>query len=423
MALRAASATTLLLAAFSVACVGGFGPGTEEEPPPPIDAPRADLPAPEALRAVSGVFRAVPLQWDPVLHSVVSGYVLERSDRREGPFERAAVIRGRGAMTHLDRGTAAGLGDGATRYYRVRSMAADGRVAADASPIAVATTAPPPDPPPGLNAFSRQPREVPLRWQASKDETVSGYDLERSPSPEGPFEVVARLQDRHVTGYVDRGLGNLRVFYYRVVSRNRAGVRGEPSPAVRAVTKPEPLPPVGLRLVQQGLGVNVLAWEPNVESDLGRYLVYRRAEDGSEPTLACAVGAEHTTAEDAAVGAGEQLLYSVVAVDRDGLVSAPSEPIVVQGPGYDLSAELHAEGLQLKWRPRADEGFQAARITRTAWFSRRQSEVVSGDHYVDRTVRRGRRYRYVVVLLRPDGSEAPASRPLEVEIPEGAGSR
>ncbi|HEY5656727.1 MAG TPA: hypothetical protein VIY27_02955 [Myxococcota bacterium] len=387
-------------------------------PPPLVEIPAANLPAPEILRATSGEYRMIPLKWDPLLHGNAGGYLIEQSAQREGPFARLAEIRGRGSISYVDRGSDdAPLGDGTTRFYRLRAFAPDGRLSAAASPVVVGTTAPVPDPPDGIRAYSRQPREVPLSWNASPNPIVAGYQVERSPAPDGPFETVARLEGRHATTYVDRGLGDLRVFYYRVASRNPGGGVGAPSTPVRGVTKPEPLPPLGLHVSERRLGANVLQWQQNVEADLVEYRLYR-AHPAEEPQQVAAVPAEARRARDGGVGAGDRVTYTLIAVDRDGLESRPSEAVPLECEDYGLSAEVREGAVLLSWNPRTDEGYSGARLLRSAWFSRRRSRDVESGTYRDHEVVPGRRYRYVVILQRPDGSEAPASRPVDVRIPK-----
>lgn len=419
---RAAQSAGLGLLLLLCACAQArtFWLEFRHTPPPLVDEPAADLSAPEGLRATSGEYRMIPLKWDPLLHGNVGGYLLERSPQREAAFSRLAEVRGRGAISYVDRGTEQEpLADGVTRFYRLRAFAPDGRLSGKTSPIVVGTTAPLPDPPEGLRAYSRQPREVPLSWNASPNPIVAGYQVERSPASDGPFEVVARLDGRHTTTYVDRGLGDLRVFYYRVASSNPDGGTGEASAAVRGVTKPEPLPPLGLRVSERRLGANVLEWQPNVETDLGEYRLFRARRD-EEPKLVAAVPAEARRARDAGVGAGDRLTYSLLAVDRDGLESRPSEAVPVESEGYELSATLQDDGIHLRWNPRTDEGYRGARVLRSAWFTRRRSAWSETGHYVDRDVKPGRRYRYVAILQGPDSGEAPPSLPIDVRVPKEA---
>jgi fibronectin type 3 domain-containing protein len=285
--------------------------------------------------------------------------------------------------------------------------------------VVAATTAPAPNAPTGLRTFSHQPRQIPLSWEASRDPRVAGYVIERSPTSRGPFEQLADVSGRHDTVYIDRGLGDLRVFHYRISAVNTAGGRGEPSGAVRAVTKPEPLPPLGLSVQGRRLGANQLAWEPNVERDLTSYRLARRRSDDRSSELVAVLPAGTTSALDDAVGADEQVSYSLVAIDRDGLNSGASE-LEVTSVGYELTAAAAAGGIELAWNPRSAEGWAGARVfldglrTTELGFSR-------DGHFVHSDVRPGKRYRYTVVMEAPDGTPAPGSTTVEITLPEDDG--
>lgn len=397
--------------------LGRAGPGPEL-----IEQPAAGLPAPEGLRAQGGGFRQVRLEWEPLLAGRVGGYAVERADGADGPWQRVAVLPDRFATHFVDAGGGEDgpgpLGDGATAYYRVRAFAPSGHLAAAASEPVVATTAPEPGPPTDLRAYSIQPRMVPLSWSAPENPNVAGYLVERSPSSRGPFETIARLSGRDATAFVDRGLGDLRALYYRVAALNPAGAAGPPSAPVRAVTKPEPLPPYQLHVREQRLGANRIAWDPNVEPDLAGYRVLRGRAPGDDPELVDALPPDETSALDTDVAASETLWYSVVAVDRDGLESAPAEPIELESEGYALSARVEAGGVALRWNPRREEGWERARVQRSGRLQTRDLGVVEGDRYVDTEVAPGDRYLYTVVLERGDSTRAPPSRPVEVVIPE-----
>jgi hypothetical protein len=186
---------------------------------------------------------------------------------------------------------------------------------------------------------------------------------------------------------------------------------------VQAVTKPEPLPPIGLRVVEQRLGTNQLMWEPNVETDITEYRLLRIREGADAPEVVASVPPGATTAEDDAVAASERVAYTLVGVDGDGLQSANSEPIGVECEGYGLSARGESDGVHLTWNPRAEEGFHGARVLRTRWLASQELAFAPSGSYVDGDARPGQRYRYVVVLERPDSTRAPPSLPIEIEVP------
>jgi fibronectin type 3 domain-containing protein len=187
---------------------------------------------------------------------------------------------------------------------------------------------------------------------------------------------------------------------------------------VRAVTKPEPLPPIGLRTVDQRLGANALAWDRNVEEDIVGYRLYRTLEGEDSPTLIASLSADETTADDAAVAAGQRVFYTLVAIDRDGLESDPANPIEVKSERYGLSATIRPDGVHLEWSDRTDEDFLGGHVFRTAFLQNKNLGYSLGNSFVDTEVKAGTTYRYTVVLERTDQSLAPRSAPVEITIPE-----
>ena len=387
------------------------------------EEPPAGLPPPEGLRAGSGGFREVRLEWEPLLAGSVGGYAVERAFAVEGPFARVAVVLGRFSTVYVDGAgspeqlEAEPLGDGMAAFYRVRAFAPSGHLSSAAASPVFAHTAPVPPAPQDLRAYSLQPRMVPLTWSASEDESVAGYQVERSPSSQGPFEVIARLQGRGSTRYVDRGLGDLRVLHYRVAALNPGGAAGPPTPVLRAVTKPEPLPPFRMRVVEQRLGANRLEWDANVEDDLAGYRVLRRREGAEGTEVVASLPPDQTRVEDTAVGADERVSYTAVAIDQDGLKSGRAVPIALTSEGYRAAALAASDRVELRWDPRRGEGFQRARVLRASGLRTRELGVVEDEVYVDRDVTPGARYRYTIVLERADASQAPPSSPVEVRIP------
>ncbi len=379
---------------------------------PPLVESAANLPPPEGLRATSGELRSVPLQWDPLLTPGVAGYAIERGLAEDGPYVRIGVVAGNATSAYLDDDADQ---DAALLFYRVRPFAPTGALGARASAVVSATTAPAPAPPTGLRAYSRQPREVPLAWEASSDPTVGGYVVERSPAARGPFERLVELRGRHSTVYVDRGLGDLRVFYYRVAAVNRKGGLGPSSEVVRALTKPDPLPPAGLRLAGQKLGANELAWEPNVEPDVTTYRLFRVR--GKSREQIAELPSAQTSAVDPGVGADEQTAYSLIAIDRDGLDSEPAVPLRVTSAGYGLVASARPDGVHLRWDPRPAEGYRGARVLRHGLLRTQTLGRSQDGTFVDPGVEPGSRYRYSVVLERADGTAAPPSSPVEILVP------
>jgi fibronectin type 3 domain-containing protein len=346
--------------------------------------------------------------------------------REKGVFQRIALVRDRFETSFVDRGDdlapkalpdhPADLGDGATYYYRVRAFDDTGHIGRAESETVVASTAPAPARPEDLRAYSYQPRKIALTWRPVTDPTVEGYRIYRSPSESGEYLPAASVEGRYTTTWVDQDLAPLRVFYYRVTAVNLAGGEGVPTLATRGVTKPEPLPPASLRVDAVGLGSVRLAWQPNVEPNIAGYRLLRTREGSDTEEVVAELGSAETSAEDRAVAAGERLVYRAVAFDRDGLVSAPSDPVEVTATGYGLAAEPADGGVRLRWE--SGGAWSGARVLREGRFGAREIARVRGNEYLDRAVEAGGRYRYSVVLLSDDGKEALPSESVEVAVPE-----
>lgn len=403
----------------------------EEAPESPVlsESPPARLGAVEGLRTLSGELRMVPLRWDPLLAGDVGGYTVERATGEAGPFQRIAIVMGRFQTAFTDRGadlgtklgareTAGDLGDGNTYHYRVRPFDARGHLGAQLAPPQPGTTAPRPATPTGFRAYSQLPRQVALSWEPSSDPTVSGYIVWRSPSANGTFLAIARPSGRFTTTAVDHNLGDLRVFYYRVSARNSAGGASDPTLAARAVTKPEPLPPLGVHIAERTLGKNVVAWERNVESDLSGYRVLRRRALAANDELVAELSAETLSVADTAVGANEKVSYVLLAFDRDGLESELSDPVESESVGYGLGAEVEGDTVTLRWDEAVQRELAAVRVLVDGSFGDRELVRADTPGFVHRDVPSGKTLRYRLVGVRPDGSEAPASPVLEVVIPD-----
>jgi fibronectin type 3 domain-containing protein len=414
--------------AFDVERVrGAFEREKEPESPVLSEAPPARIGAVEGLRTLSGELRSIPLRWDPLLAGDVSGYAVERATAADGPFQRIAIVMGRFQTAYTDRGadlgakvnareTAGDLGDGNTYFYRVRPFDGRGHLGAQLSPPLSGTTAARPAPPAGFRAYSQLPRQVALSWEPSADPTVAGYVVSRSPSANGTFLPVTKLSGRFATTWVDRGLGDLRVFYYRLAAVNASGGTSDPTAAARAVTKPEPLPPLGVRVDERALGRNVVTWEKNVEPDLAGYRVLRRREGAARDELVAEVSAETFHVADAAVGAGEKVTYRVLAFDRDGLESNLSEPVLGESVGYGLSAEVSGDTVTLRWDEAVQRELAVVRVLEAGSFGDNELARAESPVFVRNGVSSGV-HRYRLAGIRPDGSAAPPSPELEVTVP------
>lgn len=361
----------VLLAASSLACASTRATIAERlfasDQPLVFDRSSRLLP-PEGLRITSNQDRQIGLAWDPVLVGDVAGYaILRATGKSDGTYLRVGITRSRFGTVFIDAGATAGaLGDGQTYAYRVHPYDSKGRISRNHAAL-TATTEERPAVPEGLQVYSNLPRSAVLSWKPSERSGVSGYAIYRCPSTAGPWERVAFVEGRLNTVYEDTVPGDLRVMYYRISALNRFGGESDPTEKpIRAVTKAEPLPPIGLEASASALGRVDLRWAPNVEPDLAGYEVWRALADASDysaETPIARVPGGTTALVDPTVGCGQTARYRVRASDADGLESLPSDPLAIKSQDAGLRLSRRDGAWLLSWDPQSTKDFTELRVS------------------------------------------------------------
>jgi len=412
----------VLVASGTLACASTADKLTERlfarDQPLVLDRSSRLLP-PEGLRVTSNQDRQISLAWDPVLVGDVAGYaILRAKGSGEEAYVRVGITKSRFGTVFSDAGASAGaLGDGQTYAYRVHPYDTQGRISRSHAAL-VATTEPRPDVPEGLQVYSNLPRSAVLSWKPSDATAVSGYAIYRCPTMAGPWERVVFVEGRLNTVYEDTVPGDLRVMYYKIAAVNRFGGESEPTEQpIRAVTKAEPLPPIGLEARASSLGRADLRWAPNVEPDLASYEVWRALGNGSgygDEAQIAQVPAGTTELTDAAIGCGESARYRLRATDADALVSLPSEPLEVKGQDAGLLLGRRDGMLVVSWDPARAGEWTAARVAevRSALPDRELASVAEGREVVLPELGAGSEIRVTFLRVGEAGAklEAPPCR-------------
>ena len=112
----------------------------------------------------------------------------------------------------------------------------------------------------------------------------------------------------------------------------------------------------------------------------------------------------------------ERVDYSLIAVDRDGLESAPSTPLTVRSQGYELTATVMRGSVHLHFNMRMDEGYRRASIQRRGVLGYSDIGVTYDGAFVDPDVELDTRYEYTATLQRTDGTSGPTSTPVAIDV-------
>jgi len=274
---------------------------------------------------VSGGIR---ISWAPDEQSGVQGHVVYRAESMDGALAQISRLIHKDTSEFTDRD--ARLSPIGAFWYVVQPVASSGLL----SPLSVPAIASPvptegPEAPLNIRGFSDDSGNR-LLWSPSRDNTASGYVVERAQVAAKPKWTVlnkAPLLENQVT-LTDTTAARNTAYVYRVKAVNRAGMQGPPSQTVTLqIFTPPPLPPSGIMVTRITGGVRV-AWDPSRESSVAGYNVYRRSGEGGPVKLtAKALNSSSSFYEDKKAKKGALYEYTVSCVSNDGRESALSNPV------------------------------------------------------------------------------------------------
>jgi fibronectin type 3 domain-containing protein len=350
------------------------------KPCEPVEVTTAPPPAPpKKVAGESRQVRCVPLTWEASPEADVVRYDVYRGNSSKGPFEKIGSVSDRTKPQFLDGKTDPGsLEDEAAYFYRIRAINEVTSESAD-SEVASATTREVPPRIENVRAHIRQPREVPVYWQASPDEKVLGYEIWRAEG-EGSFDSVGRIGGRLLTNYIDRGgikqfpdvslLKDDTVYSYKIIAFNTAYARSSASAPVSSQTKALPAQPAMPETTTNLPRAIAISWPVNSETDIVAYAV-EVSPDGSTFKPLASVPAQKNARiaaiREDGLGDGVEHRYRVRAIDKDRLIGPWSETVAgrskpLPGAPAALKQEPVAAGVRIYWEQPDQPDIKAYKI-------------------------------------------------------------
>jgi fibronectin type 3 domain-containing protein len=194
-------------------------------------------------------------------------------------------------------------------------------VESELSETIVAVTKPRPAKPSGLSGEALKVKEVPLTWQPNPEKDIAVYHIYRAADPED-FVLIAKVSGK--TSYQDKDLKDGTAYNYKIRAEDKDELISDFSDVINIQTKPKPKKIEGV-ISRISEGNMILAWEPGSEPDLTHYIVYEKRFFGLQKIDAVKI----TSFTEAAPGKGKSKIYTVTAVDKDGLESEHSQEVTV----------------------------------------------------------------------------------------------
>ena len=263
---------------------------------------------------------------------------------------------------------------------------------------------------------------MPVSWTANAEKDISGYELERADGAGGVFNPLATLgkdETRFLDGKTDPGsLPDEQEYRYRIRAFNSVGGRSEWVVA-KAVTKPAPKAPTGLKATTDVAGTVALAWARNPEPDIAEYRVEVRGASGAGGWFWSKLATtQECKAEERGLEPGQHRVFRVMAVgpkNHESAWSAECEGSArpLPPPPHALRADRAGDGLRVTFSP-AREGMTEYRIYRKKFVGRDLLDKVTKPEATITSATVGEGMDIVVTELDEQGLESEPSEKLPI---------
>ena len=291
--------------------------GHESLPDRTITAKTLPLPGPVSFfTATHPLARSVKLIWRPHPDLRVSGYEIQRLDPGEKTFHTVDEIEGRLNAEYIDRD----LEDNSLYRYRIVALTFDGRKTAP-STIVTVSTKPLPLPPKNLKASHGGIHAITVTWEPSPSKDIAYYKVYRARSADSAFGFIAKTDQTRYTDKIDE---NGARYFYLVTAVDKDGLESLKSESADGQTLAAPKPPQLLGATRTDNAV-VIRWKPT-DPRTAEYILLKTTKSGwLDSTEARYNHLKTTQFTDPNIVPGREYVYSVIAVDKNGLASEPSE--------------------------------------------------------------------------------------------------
>ena len=333
------------------------------------------------------------LKWNAV--SGAAKYEVYRARSKDGTYTKYSTTTGT-AYTNSSY-----LTSGATYYYKVRALDANGNAGPYSAVVSVTCrlklTAP------TVTGSTDSQGRPTLKWNAVTG--AAKYEVYRARSKDGDYIKYSTVTGTSYTNtsYIENG----NTYYYKVRALGSDGTAGTDSTPVSVTYKA----PFGAPLVtgsKDSQGRPALKWDK--VTDAAKYEVYRaRSKDGTYSLMSTQSATGYTNTSYLANGT--TYYYKVRALKANGTASAYSSVVTitygtVPTPAAPAmrSAKADSAGITVSWDTAANAVTYNVYRTADAGSSWTQvASSVKGTSYKDTTVQKGVKYGYKVRGVAADG--------------------
>jgi len=267
--------------------------------------------------SINSMPRSAKLIWRPHTNNNVKSYILERkTDEKDAKYKKIATIEGRLNAEYIDLK----LKDDTTYYYRLFALTYDKFISEPAKPVKVSTKKLPKKVQ-EISVTQDQPKQITLTWQANTETDLAFYNIYRSESATDDFDYYVKL---HETKFIDKINEDEKEYFYKLSAVDVDGLESPLSNAVKGTSLKRPATPIITSAIIADKSAR-LHWK-STDKRVQSYIIIKTTKTSwISKTMQEIKNITQTQFTDVNIIADQQYIYEVIAVDKNGIRSLPSE--------------------------------------------------------------------------------------------------
>lgn len=287
----------------------------------PISArvPRTNKPlaAVPFATAVSALPNRVKILWRIHPDERISSYLVQKQAHKSNSWRTIATVDKRLSVEYIDTDVKPGI-----QYsYRVLARTAEGILSPPSQVVSGASKRLPP-PITGVMATTNLAKKVEIIWQASPIADAAFYRIYASDFADGLYTFIAKTKATHYTDRFDR---NGATRFYKISVMDKDGLEsshGKPTKGATIGFLRAPNITVA-RIINNRVEIQWTKTDPRTVS----YIIYKKYWDGWRPKKIKIIDFKETMFIDSKIRPDTTYTYYVIAVDKNGIPSAPSRSV------------------------------------------------------------------------------------------------
>ena len=358
-----------------------------------------------SIRSIADI-NAIAFEWKKVEDARVSGYNFYRANTQKGEKKLKLIktIDNKNTTHFLDKNV-----DANTKYVYKISSATNGEVESRTTQDYYVTTLANLAPISFVHTVTNLPRQIKITWRPHLSQKVNSYIIERSDPINKKWIPIKTVEGRLQAEYIDKPLGDNKVYSYRVIAKTFDGIKSSSSKIIKAKTKPLPFPVTSLKVTDDQPKAIILTWEHSKNSDITKYNIYRSSFVSFGFSKIQEVNAQTFKFTNKINEDGKKYFYKVSAIDKDGLESILDLPARLgttlekpEKPTITL-AQIQGGKAILNWITQDDRAvsFTIYKTEKESFFKYKTTKFtnISDLRFQDENIVRGLEYKYSVQAI------------------------